>query len=172
MNNKETAQRKQKSLWPSWFPYPISWLRSLCILLWAGVVLRIAEFWGIVLGTIVSRIMEDPRPLLWFLGMALLAAVLVFSWGHHLLWGKRVKRWPSWFPTPISLWEGLYAPIVLTLASVVAFVCVMPFHSLEYYDAAPTETELKWFAGIWFVTAAYLYQVEYLLRRRLAFKKK
>ena len=54
MNNKETAQRKQKSLWPSWFPYPMPWLRSLCVLLWADAVLRIAGFWGIVLGRTAS----------------------------------------------------------------------------------------------------------------------
>jgi hypothetical protein len=30
------------------------WLRSLCVLLWADAVLRIAGFWGIVLGRTAS----------------------------------------------------------------------------------------------------------------------
>lgn len=174
MNYKQEARRSrsQKSLWPLWFPYPSSWLRSFALALWMAIVLWIAGFWGALFGIALANILKRPETLLWFLGLALLVAVLVFSYIHYFLWGKPSKRWPHWLPSPKSLWEGLLASIVMSLAIMVGVLCVMPFHNFEYYSQAAIETESKWFGTIWLVTAAYLYQIEYLLQRRFASKSK
>lgn len=181
MNNKQTTRQKQKSLWPSWFPYPRSWLRALGVAVWAGIVLKIGGFWGTFLAVVLFRILRNPI----VIGLVPLTIVLIFSYTHHLFWGKTLKRWPSWFPGPHSLWEGLYALVVTLLAAIPALICVLPFcysdlqkcetQYFEYFEqyCYPTKTQLIWFGStIWFIAAAYLYQVEWLIRRHLAFKKK
>ncbi len=173
MNKKQEARTppSQNSLWHAGFPYPRSWLRSFALALWMAIVVRIAEFWGALFGIALSSIMEHLEPLLWFLGLALLASSLAFSYIHHLLLGKPSGRWPRWLPSPKSLWEGLYAPIVMSMAIIVGIICVMPFHD-ENYNQTAIETEAKWFGAIWFIATTYLYQVEYLIRRRFASKSK
>ena len=90
MNEKQEARRSrsQKSLWPLWFPYPSSWLRSFALALWMAIVLWIAGFWGVLFGIALANILKRPETLLWFLGLALLVAVLVFSYTHYFLWGN------------------------------------------------------------------------------------
>lgn len=174
MNNKQEVRkpRNQKSLWLVWFPYPSSWLRSFALVLWMAVVIWIVGFWSALFGIALANILKRPETLLWFLGLALLVDILVFSYIHNFLCGKPSKRWPRWLPSPKSLWEGLLASIVMSLAIMVGVLCVMPFHNFEYYSQAAIETESKWFGSIWLVTAAYLYQVEYLIQQRFASKVK
>ena len=168
----KTKQEARGSWWSPWFPYPSSWLRSFVLALWMAVVLRVAGFWGTLIGVALSSIMNHPEALLWFLGLALLASIFVFSFVHHVLWSKPSARLPRWFPSPKSLWAGLYASIVMVLAIVVGSICVLPFHNFETYSQAAIETEGAWFGVIWFITATYLYQAEYLIRRRFANKSR
>ena len=105
-------QQSDKSRWPMWFPYPSSWLRSLVLALWIAIVLRIGLFWGVSFGVIAYGITERSEPLLWSVGLALIASFILFSYTHHFLLGKSSAQYPRWLPSPKSLWEGLYAAIV------------------------------------------------------------
>lgn len=162
----KTKQEARESWWLPWFPYPSSWLKSFALALWMAIVLRVAGFWGALIGMALSDVMKRPEALLWFLGLVLLASILVFSFIHHFLWGKPSASLPRWFPSSKSLWAGLYASIVMVLAIIVGVLCVLPFHNFETYSQTVLETEAGWFSVIWFVTATYLYQAEYLIRRR------
>lgn len=166
------SQNQKSSLWPAWFPYPRAWLRSFVLMLWMFIVLRVALFWGSLSGIVFSEALNDPEPVLWFLGVSILAAIVVFAYTHHFLLGKPTKhRWPKWLPSPKSLWEGVFASVVMILAIVIGVMRVMPFHDFSIYTSqARLETEGTWFGFICFVTATYLYQVEFLLRRRFVKK--
>lgn len=174
MNNKRLARgsQSQKSLWPVFFPYPSSWLKSFALALWMNIVLMIAGFWGVIFGIALSSILNRPELLLCFLGLALLAAFLMFSYIHHLLWGKSLQKWPCWLPSPKSLRSGFFASIVVSLAIVIGIICVLPFHNFEIHSQTAIEYEAKWFGAIWLITAAYLYQVKYIVQRRFASKPK
>ncbi len=167
-----TKQESRESWWSPWFPYPSSWLKSFALSLWMAIILRVSGFWGALIGMALSGIMNHPEALLWFLGLALVASILVFSLIHHVLWGKPSAWLPRWFPSPKSLWAGLYASIVMILAILVSAICVLPFHNFETYNQAALETEAGWFGVIWFITATYLYQAEYIIRRRVISKSK
>jgi hypothetical protein len=82
------------------------------------------------------------------------------------------------------LWEGFYAPIVMLLAFVPVLLILIPFliPNCNYetseqigYCLQLTGTELAKYeyrmaqigAVIWFISAVYLYQAEYLTRQRL-----
>jgi hypothetical protein len=170
--------------WPAWFPYPSSWLRTFALVLWIAVILRIAGFWSLALGGVLAVITDHIELLLSFVGLGLLVSVLAFSYPHHFLFGKSVPRYPRWLPSPRSLWEGFYAPIVMLLAFVAVLLILIPFlipncnyetseqisYCLELTgrELANYEYRMAQIAGvIWFVSAVYLYQAEYLTRQRL-----
>ncbi|HEY9668575.1 MAG TPA: hypothetical protein V6C91_17335, partial [Coleofasciculaceae cyanobacterium] len=168
----------------AWFPYPSSWLRTFALVLWIAVILRIAGFWSLALGGILAIITARLELLLSFLGLGLLLSILTFSYLHHFLFSKSLPQYPRWLPSPRSLWEGLYAPIVMVLAFMAALFILVPFlipncnygtAQLIGYCFELTGRELVKYeyrmaeiaAGIWLISAVYLYQAEYLIRRRL-----
>lgn len=178
-NPKAIADR-----WPAWFPYPSSWLRTFALVLWMAVILRIAGFWSLALGGVLAAITDHLELLLSFLGLGLLVSVLAFSYPHHFLFGKSLPRYPRWLPNPRSLWEGFYAPIVMLLAFVAVLLLLVPFlipnchyktaeqidYCLELTGKELVNYEYRMAqigAVIWFISAAYLYQAEYLTRQRL-----
>lgn len=137
-------------------------------MLWMFLVIRVTLFWGGLTGVVFAEVMNKPEPILIFLGVSLAVAILVFAYIHHFLLGKPPKRrWPKKVPTPISLWEGFYASVVMILSLAVGTACVLPFHDFSAeLTQERLETEGGWFGLIWFITAVYSYQAEFLMRRR------
>jgi hypothetical protein len=157
------------------------------LLLWIAVVLRITGFWSLVLGGALAAITERLELLLSFLGLGLIVSVLVLSYLHHFLFGKSPPQYPQWLPSPRSLWEGFYAPIVMLVAFVPVLIILIPFFlpDCSYTTAAQVEycfeltaRELANYeyrmaqigAFIWFTSALYLYQADYLIQQRLTLK--
>jgi hypothetical protein len=187
ISSETPRQGKLKAIadrWPIWFPYPSSWLRTFALVLWMAVILRIAGFWSLALGGVLAVITDHIELLLSFVGLGLLVSVLAFSYPHHFLFGKSAPRYPRWLPSPRSLWEGFYAPIVMLLAFVAVLLILIPFliPNCSYetskqigYCLELTGRELANYqyrmaqiaTVIWFISAVYLYQAEYLTRQRL-----
>ncbi|MGB3532307.1 MAG: hypothetical protein WBA13_02195 [Microcoleaceae cyanobacterium] len=181
--------KEKKSLfsvqWPMLFPYPSSWLRTVILLLWTGIIVRIFGFWGALFAGILSLIADDPILFLQILGISLLGSCLVLSYVYHLIDFNKPSNSPRWFPRPVKLWEGIYAPIVLVLSFIIVILLCFPFVPLNectlssasqssycrrilnsYFD------ELEVYATIiWLLSIAYLYQIEYLLRTHFPLKK-
>jgi hypothetical protein len=186
-SSESSSQSKLKAIadrWPVWFPYPSSWLRTFALLVWMAVILRIAGFWSVVLGGVLAAITAHLGLALSILGLGLLVSILAYSYLHHFLFGKPVPRYPRWLPSPSSLWEGIYAPIVMLLAFVVVLLILVPFliptcnyQTVEQIDYCLelTGRELVKYeyrmaqigTVIWLIIASYLYQAEYLIRKRL-----
>jgi len=190
-SSESPSQEKLKAIsnhWPAWFPYPSSWLRTFALVLWMGVILRIAGFWSLALGGALAVITSHLELLLLFLGLGLLVSVLMFSYLHHFLIGnKSLPRSSRWLPSSRSLWEGFYAPIVMLLAFGVTLLTLVPFlipncsyatatqinYCLELTGRELVKYEYRMAqigSVIWFVSAVYLYQAEYLIRNHLASK--
>lgn len=186
-SSETQRQGKLKAIadrWPAWFPYPSSWLRTFALILWIAIILRIAGFWSLALGGLLVLITAHVELLFSSLVLGLLVSVLVFSYFHHFFFGKSLPGYPRLLPSPRSLWEGFYAPIVMLLAFMAVLIILIPFlipdcryETVEQivYCVELTEGELTQYqyrmaqigGVIWLMSAVYLYQTDYLIRHRL-----
>lgn len=177
---QETQQQNKSDKWPEWFPYPSSWFRTLMLILWIAIVFRINAFWGILFSA------TSPGNFFLFIGLALLLSAIVFAYLHHCFLGKSPSNWPRLLPSPLSLGEGLYAPVVMVISSLAVLITVIPFlpilecglQTTYYAQSYCFKSYLQQYhlekvaIGVWIFVAVYLYQFEYLIRRHLANKKK
>lgn len=138
----------------------------------------------------MSTIIDNPEPLFKSIAVALVISVLVFVYTHHLVFGKRSPNFRYLSPNPISWWQGIYAPIVLVIASIIVLVIIIPFIPLTdcnfYLSDAAIEFCLRNFRSysyrtieilsalgliIWIFSIAYLYQIEFLIRKNFSMQK-
>lgn len=183
---------KEKIKWPAWFPYPSSWLRMIVSILWLFIAIRIFAFWGVIIGGTVSVVSDDPTPLLQALGICAIGSILVLSYVHHILsyiglvlFKKSSPKSFQWLPTPGSLWEGIYTPIVVILSVLTVLLIVLPFMPWGtcqtellfedqncHYRIQNYLASLEVLATIvWITSGLYLYQLEYIIRTRVSAKK-
>jgi len=154
----------KKPIWTAWFPYPRAWLRTFVLALLMSAVIASLRLFG-SLGVTMTLITSNLGPAILFGVVGLSVPFLLLSYVHHFLWGNQPANWPRKLPGPRSIWEGFYALVVMVLSFLVCTV-LLSFHGFSR-DYHPTDIEVKWLTAIWFVTAAYLYQVEYIIRRSL-----
>lgn len=196
-NNTEiNKQAQKKSVWPAWFPYPSSWLRTIILIAIAfpGTKLILFGFTG----TLISITGKSPLLFFFFLIFGILIPTIILSLIYHIFWfvwqdKSSEKKWQKWIPKSRSLWEGFYATIVMGLSF--SFILLI-FTGLSFlYCQSNQETAIDlarcsggmtgraanlmivtiededftdkpWFM-IWMIISVYLYQAEYLLKQRL-----
>ena len=167
--------------WTAWTPSPTAWMSAfLLILLFRGisVVIRIIFQMGDSLMAVSPKL----RILLYF--AALLSPILMIAIAHHLLQIVLDRYFPNTrspeissnlglLPTLMSWWEGFYGWMAIALAIVVSgmiqIISSLSFNSL--YDMLAWWDELRDLFTLptlyRVITAAYLYQFEYLVRHHL-----
>lgn len=162
--------------YPIWFPYPISWGRALLALLWMCVFLYGVWFfgaWSYVLGFLTN----DTVPSLRILWVGICSFILAFASFYGSL--NEVindhKTGKVHIFSLRNLWEGAYCLIVIisTLVNTVVMVGVITdVNSRTFYQSGISDEQATLiFLSMW-ITAAYLYQIEYLIRQYLSrFKK-
>lgn len=195
-NNPPETQPESKNIflrasrWSPLFPYPNSWLRTIGLIIWVAVVIRITMFWAGMFGVIMSTIVDHPEPLFRAIAVALLISIIIFVYTHHLLFGKRSPSFKYLSPNPISWWQGILAPIVSFLSIVIVLVITIPFIPINdcnfYLSDAAIELCLRNFRSysyrtieilsaigltIWVFSIAYLYQIEFLIRKNFSAQK-
>ncbi|HEY9672985.1 MAG TPA: hypothetical protein V6D11_16195 [Waterburya sp.] len=167
--------------WPTWIPNPTSWMNAiLLILLVRGIAVAIRIIFEY--GYSLLEISQKLRIFLYF--SALLSPILVIAVAHHLLHLFLDRYAPSsrspgmstvegFLPTLMSWWEGFYGWMAIALAIVVSFMIEILF-SRSYnslYELLAWWDELKDLFTLptlyRVITAAYLYQFEYLVRNHL-----
>lgn len=133
-------------------------------------------YWGLPVSLILSKPQQDSTPVIAFLiAVYFVIPISLISCIHYILFGK--SR-PRWLPKLKSMWVGIYSWIVINLSTFISFGIVIPFidpylHSYyKYGNFGFTDTEASWLSAIWLITATYLYQTEYLLRRWLTANSK
>jgi hypothetical protein len=170
--------------WPAWIPNPTSWMSAiLLILLWRGigVVIRII----FQLGEPLMAISPKLKFVLYF--AALLSPILAIAVAHHFLHmaldryapasrSPGMSRVEGLFPTLMSWWEGFYGWMAITLAMAVSVMVQIIFlpslpSSGFFYDVLAWWDELRDLFTLptlyRVITAAYLYQFEYVVRNHL-----
>jgi hypothetical protein len=167
--------------WPTWIPNPNAWMSAIVlILLWRGIAVVIRIIFQ--LGDPLIATSPKLRILLYF--AAVLSPILTIAVAHHFLHLFLDRYAPSsrspemsttegLLPSLMSWWEGFYGWMVIALAiavsSMIQIISSPSFNSL--YDMLAWWDELRDLFTLptlyWVITAAYLYQFEYLVRHHL-----
>lgn len=167
--------------WPAWIPNPNSWMSAILLILLVrgiAVAIRIIFQYSYSLMELSPKL----RILLYFL--ALLSPILVIAVAHHLLHifldrYAPTSRSPGMntaegiLPTLMSWWEGFYGWMALALALAISSMIEIIFsssfnslyHLLGWWDELRDLFTLPTLYRV--ITAAYLYQFEYLVRNHL-----
>ncbi len=167
--------------WPAWIPNPNSWMSAiLLILLVRGivVVIRIIGQYGYSLMELSPKL----RIILYF--SALLSPILVIAVVHHLLHmfldryaptsrSPGMSNTEGLLPSLMSWWEGFYGWMAIALAMLVSLMIEILssrsyssfYEMLAWWDELRDLFTLPTLYRV--VTAAYLYQFEYLVRNHL-----
>lgn len=166
---------------PNWIPNPNSWMSAILLILLVrgiAVVIRIIFQYGYSLMEISPKL----RILLYF--SALLSPILVIAVAHHVLHMFLDRYAPTsrspgmntaegLLPTLMSWWEGFYGWMAIALALAVSTMIEIIFSSsfnslyglLRWWDELRDLLTLPTLYRV--ITAAYLYQFEYLVRNHL-----
>lgn len=183
------ATSKLKSLYPKWFPYPISWLRvflSILVLGPMGLSLTMVSFWlgteflwlgitdifnafGVVaLLSILALVIVFPIILLTYTYQILTIAFNARSLSPHL---------PRWIPSPSSWQQGITATLVVGFSSLICILLLCWYRpdlmlGEESWRHAQFDRIAEGMIPIWFVVAAYLHHWDYLVRQTRAKKRR
>lgn len=189
-------QKLQKFQWSAWFPYPSSLFRAIILvpIAFPGARLIVFGFGLAIISAIGNSLALFILSVVFglLIPTIILSFIYHFFW---FIWQQQhsSNSLPKWIPRLKSLWEGCYATVVMGLSFllIIAIFAGLGFLSCKFsYETAEqisrcagsiTGRAFKiifnriekndfvskpWFA-IWFVSAVYLYQAEYLVRKRL-----
>ncbi|NJN60357.1 MAG: hypothetical protein HC795_01415 [Coleofasciculaceae cyanobacterium RL_1_1] len=146
--------------WPIWFPYPSSWLRALLAILWIsafGYVVWMFAAWGWFLSVITGD-----------LSIQILSLLLAFMVGA-CAYGKicdllvfRVSKTQAKFVSWRGFWEGCLAIIVPVLSLINTVVAILPIYDPRIRDLSEEQAFIL--LPLLYLSAVFLYQLEYVLR--------
>ena len=185
-NNQQPATNifLTPSNWSPWFPYPNSWLRTLGLITGLFIIVRIIMYWN---GRLIRWNPTAAGSL------TLITLIILFTYIHHIVFAKETPNFKVLLPTPRSWWEGIYAAIVYILASLICIIIILPFilvpdcdllsseftrlclRSIDgyYYSHRYRYVQALFMIGLifWIFLAAYLYQIEFLIRKNFSMQK-
>jgi hypothetical protein len=182
--------------WYFWFPYPISWVRTILLIPVAlpGTRLILIGFGG----STISLITNNLELLIFFLFSGFILPIVILSFLYHFIWfiwqkENKKRKFPYWLPSRKSLWEGFYATVVICISFSLIFIiflglslvsCQLSYQSEDMIGRCsgrflgnafgPILRQVEnnsfqdkpWFF-IWFAISLYIYQVEYLMKQRI-----
>lgn len=171
--------------YPRWFPYPSSWLDAILLTLLTAGIIRVIEV-VLKVGAISSYALEDMKPFLFCLFIALLSPIPIIAWVHHLihlllskgapkLQNSEMANTKGLFPSLLSWWEGLWSWTVMTLSFITIMAAILLTYKLFNFDPQIyiqgsidryKQFELFIFS-VWLLTSAYLYQIAHLVEQKL-----
>jgi len=157
--------------YPSYIPYPISWLRATVQIVAIGLSMRL--IWGGFDSELWTPIvLLQPFGLVSFLLIPVVMSVVLHWITQQLLYAAKGVRKPH----PLnSLWEGIYGWMVTIFAfTLMLLFLIVPLaltvewsdlylDQYPYYDAVEEDLVFA-YAGIYFAITAYLYHLEHLIR--------
>ncbi|MBE9179117.1 hypothetical protein IQ268_11145 [Oculatella sp. LEGE 06141] len=170
---------------PTWFPFPSSWLNAVLLLFLTVATSYISDKLFDV-GFNFSEFADSPEPFILFGVVALLSPIPVIALFHHFIHlgiGKMAPKLQSpeigkvkgFLPGLISWWEGLQSWLVMSVSTLSMIGIATVTYRFFNIDFSPTASIIHGnedgFMGLlgisWLVCAAYLYQVAHLVERRL-----
>ncbi|BBD63056.1 hypothetical protein NIES2109_59060 (plasmid) [Nostoc sp. HK-01] len=178
-------QKRRKSHWPAYLPYPSCWLKSFILMIFLRVIGFVAEI-SIKLGYGVAKLADSPELLAIFGIITILSPIVVIAFTHHylhLIFSRFISEIQApevgivkgLLPKLMSWWEGLYGWVVIILSTfVAALLCtiILPVFHLSYAKPPETYTQFEQqiiviFGIIWLIQGSLIYQIDYLVKQRL-----
>lgn len=176
----EIRNEIRRYVWPAWFPYPSSWCNALILsLLLTGfaVILRVTGG----LGSNIAQLVRNPELYIVSLIFLLILPIPLIAIVHHFLLisfipilskGRKIKNL-GFFPGVVSWWSGFYSWFVFVFSTLIATLfctIIFPLFQLNYqrfiYQSGAKHIDIQaMFALLWLISAAILYQVQYLARQ-------
>lgn len=181
--------------WPAWFPNPIAWLNAVVLGIVFSAILALGRFLYPVLVWLFQLRILPIQFFVIVLLLGFLTPIVVLAFVYHYLQVGLDRfapdtRSPEFgpaeglFPSLVGWWEGLYGWLVYNLSLYVSslipllFIGFMAEHGAIAFDGVPnfwsafqilarggfSPTQILGYF-IWGITAAYLYQLEYLVRQ-------
>lgn len=174
----------KKSGLPVWFPNVNSWLSALTLSVVISGLISIARDSDSLL-PYLARLSNKPELLTIVSILILLSPLPAIALCHHFVFsrfipiipGRKRNKEPGLVPGLMSWWESLYAWLVFVLSMLIAtVVCtpLIPLFKLDYKTIISTYSQSHQaieviFAIVWLVSAAFLYQIAYLVKLHLVF---
>jgi hypothetical protein len=180
--------------WPKWFPYPSSWFRAFILIPLMASIFFGSFIFASVWSSLLLAIAHSQTVLFLAGGLMLLVPTLSLAYVHYffsILWKKEnlSNHWLRWLPSGNSLWQGFYDTAILIICLIGSLIILGAFipqfrgcNSYETVDQIAACREVVKRAiqnyedkyhlneielALWVVLPAYLYQAEYLIRKRL-----
>jgi len=168
--------------WPAWIPIPNAWMSAILLVLLAWGITFAFGVITTLLGPIAIFLPLKLIVLLYYLGLLSPIAIIAvaYHWLHIVLdrfypdtQSPEMAGTSGFFPGIMSWWEGLYGWLALALGLMATYVVKAIFSSHVNGLSNPLDWWMQ-FGGLFtmanairIVTAAYLYQFDYLVRDRL-----
>ncbi|GAB1545414.1 hypothetical protein NUACC21_80900 [Scytonema sp. NUACC21] len=169
---------------PLWLPYPNAWLNALILSVFmTGLAAGIRRIG--FLDSYLAKWSEQPELSIVVLILLIILPIPAIALFHHfflsrfipVIPGERVNMPQGMVPGVMSWWESLYSWLVFVLSSLIATLFCIPFLSLFKFNYEkiiytynqPHKNVQVLFAIVWIVSAAILYQIQYLFKDRLLF---
>ncbi|MHC5757901.1 hypothetical protein [Nostoc sp.] len=198
---KQGKYETLSQIWPVWFPYPSSWFRAIILvpIAFPGTRLIVFGLAGVFISVLGNSPILLIFSVLF--GLLIPTTFLAFVYHiFWFIWQKPKlsNKLPKWIPSLNSLWAGFYGTVVMGLSFmlILTIFSELAFSSCNLYNKIPeyfngctghltgsATNEIfynienndflsqRWFM-IWMFTAAYLYQLEHLVIKRLIPKLK
>ncbi|MEP0855976.1 hypothetical protein [Trichocoleus sp. DQ-U1] len=182
---KLTKKKLPNLRWYAWFPYPSSWLKAFVLILLMSGLTAIVRMTNTV-GYVTARIVDSPSLFSVFGILALLSPIAAIAFAHHFLHlfinqffpsiqAPEVGKIQGLRPGLLSWWEGLYgwlAIVLATLITLILFIFFLPLFNLSYNTLYVnnnrwSETIQAIIAVFWISSAAFIYQIDFLMKQRL-----
>ncbi|MBJ7899443.1 MAG: hypothetical protein GC158_05905 [Cyanobacteria bacterium RI_101] len=120
--------------YPIWFPYPISWLKTIILVL-IGFPLSTLIMAGYLI--VFSQFSQEYSLIMILLaGLCIGTPIVIFSLFYYYLWYRKIVNTSK--RALLSLWEGFFATVVLTISFIGLLILLWPFINF-YCSAGPQE---------------------------------
>ncbi|HEY9848319.1 MAG TPA: hypothetical protein V6D28_02585 [Leptolyngbyaceae cyanobacterium] len=168
--------------WPTWIPYPGAWMNAFVLYLLLHFISSGSKIFG-DFGSFLARVLQRPEH--WVLSgvLAALSPIIIIAFIHHFLYLFLAKFFPSlrspeteqtsgFFPSLLSVWEGLYGWLVIVISSLLTVAVLALFYPLfgsQYQNWFYNWKGQLYGPGmlVWTVISAYLYQFEHIVQQRM-----
>jgi len=146
-----------------WIPRPISWLRTIVLIVIVAVMAGTSRFFG----TYGAYFTYASNHLGFFVFMSLIGLLIPFisyAYIHSWLIGKKPEGWSKKIPSPSSIKEAVLLFIVLIFGTLATILVLIPF-SPPYISRQQTEVFGSIATFVWLLITTYIFHGYNLISR-------
>ena len=169
-----------------WIPSFVSWINAIFLFLLLKILFLLIE---VIEPWLKSILFNSPELSIFVICLLCWSPLLFITFSHHFIHLVIAKIFPKiqapelnkvkgWFPSIISWWEGLYGWLVIICSFLITvtvislyFMYSEPIYKWQNIDDFP-EWLINYTSLFVFVSSAYLYHFESMVKKRFLFIEK